>query len=301
MRAFIFGDTHTGRYFIEDITKASMAVWDWAYDIIQTKKIDAVFFLGDRCRSRDPEGLIRDIADRGLVRLSELVPVYCICGNHDFYFKSGSIENNYGILSKWKNIHVISDNIVVKFGDINVEFLAYGSEPSGRGQYLMMHDEIEGMLHWVKDGVSREKLKSYKKVYSGHIHYRKIDGNMVYVSVPFQQNFGDGKEVGGLILDLNTGKEDWVGGFGPKFITGLTANINGNIVRVETDSEREEALKRGAIWVEVIGKEENEVIKKVEEASMTVGWADWIVEYVKRNNKSDTYINIGNHILDSCQ
>lgn len=280
MKVFIFGDTHTGRYRIPEVTDASFMVWDWVLGHVND--VDMVIFLGDRCRNRDPEGVIRNIADEGLVRIAEKVPVIALCGNHDYYFKSGSLENNYGVLSKWSSIQIVKSSAIVEFNGVKCEFVSYGNTPSGQGDFLFIHDEVVGITGWAKSGLSSDTLKNYKKVYSGHIHQRIQNGNITYVGVPFQQGFGDGDLTGALILDLSTGQEHWIDGFGLRFVTGLKPDLTQCIVRVETEEQKEEALKRGAKWIEVIGSQESKVVEIVEASVNREGWNDWVKEYVDR-------------------
>lgn len=128
MKALLFGDIHLGRYNIKEVDDASKGIWNWVFEYI--KNVDVAIFLGDRFRSRDPEGALRDNADRMFVELSKIVPVYCIIGNHDMYYKSGSMENNYGVLDKWNNIYVIKDRVIIELGGKKCEFLPYGVEPT---------------------------------------------------------------------------------------------------------------------------------------------------------------------------
>ena len=302
MKIFIFGDTHTGKYQINEVTQASYDVWSWAESTAKKEKPDLIVFLGDRCRNRDPEGVIRNIADEGIIGLAKYTPIYALCGNHDFYFKTGNIENNYGILKYWKSytIDIVNNIKKVTYGDATLEFVAYGAKPSGQGDYLFMHDEIQGVMGWTKEGITKELLKGYKKVYSGHIHQRIQDGNITYVGVPYQQGFGDGGITGGLILDLSTGKEKWIEGFGPKFLTGLTSDIKGNIVRVKTLQEKETALEKGALWCEVIGEREEEILNKIDDICLKDGWNAWVAEYALIKNKDAFYTNIGLHIVGNC-
>ena len=300
MKIFIFGDAHTGKYQINEVTQASYDVWSWAESIVKKEKPELIVFLGDRCRNRDPEGVIRDIADKGLVSLTQYANLIIVAGNHDFYFKTGNVNNNYGILKEWKGINVVSNNERVNIDGVNLEFVAHGAKPSGQGDYLFMHDEIQGVMGWIKEGITKESLTGYKKVYSGHIHQRIQEGNITYIGVPYQQGFGDGDVIGGLILDLSTGKEKWIEGFGPKFLTGLTSEVRGHVVRVKTQEEKEIALEKGALWCEVIGEREEEIIDKIADISLKDGWTAWIGEYTLRKGKDDFYKNIGIHIAENC-
>lgn len=303
MKVLVFTDAHTGRFAIQQVEQASLNVWNWAYDQAINEKVDIIIFLGDRCRSRDPEGVIRDEADNGLIKLAERFAVIALCGNHDYYFKEGSLLNNYGVLKKWNNINVVSDGVIVDLGGMKCEFLPYGQTPSGNADYLFMHDEIEGATKWIKKkGITVKSLKSYKHVYVGHIHNRIQFKNVTYVNVPYQQSFGDGTPVGGLVLNLKTGSESWIPGFGPRFVTGIGKDLTNCIVRVGTEEEKEIALKKGAIYVEIMGVEEQEQVAKTEEDVSGADFSDWIQEYVDRFGAGSLlYKDIGLMVLEQVQ
>ena len=298
MRVFVFGDCHIGRYNLQQVTEESFVVWDWVEKHIA--QVDIVIFLGDRFRSRDPEGSIRDIGDVGLWRIAKKKPVIAICGNHDFYYKHGSIENNYGVMKQIDNVTVVVDRAKVQLDGVNLEFLAFNQIPSGQGDYLFMHDEIIGVCSWARTGIQEGSLRGYKKVYSGHIHQRMKKDNITYIGVPFQQDFKDGEVTGGLIVDLATGMETWIDGYGIKFVTGLRDSLVDCVVRVETEEQKEEALKRGALFVEVIESQEATVVEATESAVNMEGWESWIDEYVDRYaDGSQVHKNIGRMLIDT--
>jgi len=55
------------------------------------------------------------------------------------------------------------------------------------------------------DGVPAEWLKDYKRVFSGHYHYRNQFENIQYIGSPFQQNFSEmNQDKGVLIYDAET-------------------------------------------------------------------------------------------------
>lgn len=163
-----------------------------------------------------------------------------------------------------------------------------------------MHDEIEGMTAFTSNRVRLSSIKGYIKVYSGHIHKRMHSKNVTYVGCPYQQNFGDSDVTGGLILDLETGKEEWVEGYGPKFITGLQGDLKGNIVRVSTEEERKVAIEKGAIWVEIVNQKDATVLERTENVLVT-SWKDWVEEYVRcYGNNSELLKDVGFMILEKC-
>ena len=62
-----------------------------------------------------------------------------------------------------------------------------------------------------KDGIPVEKLKKFKRVFSGHYHKRHTVGNVQYIGSPMQQSFSEmGQDKGVLIFDTETNAVEFV-------------------------------------------------------------------------------------------
>uniref|UniRef100_A0A7V3J9P1 Calcineurin-like phosphoesterase domain-containing protein n=1 Tax=candidate division CPR3 bacterium TaxID=2268181 RepID=A0A7V3J9P1_UNCC3 len=256
MKAFVFGDIHLGKYSIKPVEEASEKVFEWVNSVLDRYKVEMVIFLGDRFRSRDPEGVIRDYADKGFLGISARVPVICLVGNHDMYFKENSEINSYGVLEEWKSIIIVKDARVMEFRGKKLGFAAFGYLGIASEEeldFLFMHDLIQDVAVWSNSSVKADSIAA-KRVYGGHLHRRQRYGKVMYVGTPYRQSFGDGDVVGGLVLDMDTGEEIWVEGFGPKFGVTLEDDMEGGVYRLSSVEEAEIAKQRGAAWVEVLGR-----------------------------------------------
>jgi hypothetical protein len=83
--------------------------------------------------------------------------------------------------------------------------------------FLFCHTETQGVqttlstksLH--DGGNELNTFSKFKRVYSGHIHYRQTKGNFVLVGNPYQMTRSDrGNEKGVYILDLNTNEHTFI-------------------------------------------------------------------------------------------
>lgn len=294
MKVFVFGDIHAGTARYKQIEEQQDRVWQWVIDNVKKYSCDMVFFLGDRFKSRDPEGIIRDRSDSGLIQLVKEVPVIAICGNHDFYYKSSQCCN-YGVLNdtviKKLGLVIVDKHFEVEFDGKLIEFVAYGVKPRGVAEWLFMHDEVEGFSRWAR-GLFLHEIQSYRKVFGGHIHSRVEYKNVQYIGVPFQQGFTDTEPCGGCILDIGTGQIQWID-FPDRVrfiylddLFGIT-NLRNCVIRTVKAELSDRMMELGALNVEVIWEKEENVNNdnggmKVQD---DLNWDDVIKEYLSIKNK----------------
>ena len=92
--------------------------------------------------------------------------------------------------------------------------------------YVFCHSETQGVQtspstrHLHEGGNSVDLFKKFKRVYSGHIHYRQKKKNFVLVGNPYQMTRSDrGNQKGVYLLDLDSGKDTFFeNNSSPKFI-----------------------------------------------------------------------------------
>jgi hypothetical protein len=122
--------------------------------------------------------------------------------------------------------------------------------------YLFCHTETQGVQtspntkHLHEGGNDLNVFKDFKKVYSGHIHYRQEKGNFVLVGNPYQMTRSDrGNTKGIYILDLDTNTHRFIpNDRSPMFIRyyindlldrrigELESEIEGNFVDIQIPS-----------------------------------------------------------------
>jgi hypothetical protein len=87
----------------------------------------------------------------------------------------------------------------------------------GKIDYMFCHTETQGVQtspstrHLHEGGNDLNTFKRFKRVYSGHIHYRQEKENFILVGNPYQMTRSDrGNQKGIYILDLSTGEHQFI-------------------------------------------------------------------------------------------
>ena len=132
--------------------------------------------------------------------------IHIILGNHDVYYKdrndvhslkeTGSIFNNIKIYESPEKIKIGGHNILMLPWEHDSDKLSQTVESySDSCDYIICHADIKDfkLNKWAKveHGIDVSKLSKYKKIYSGHIHTRQENKNVVYVGTPYHLDRGD--------------------------------------------------------------------------------------------------------------
>jgi len=196
----VFADNHIGVYEGSSIDEQSglntrlidcLEVWDEIMNYARLKKIKNIIFIGDRFRSTNPEGYIRDLADEKLKAMSDEFTLLCVVGNHDYYKKS-SFYHSYGVAhifkESFKGLILIDKPTVTPIthasGHINFWGLPFGHnleelplhESFDKNEFnvLLFHDDVVGTKypsgHPVETGFDMNELTDFDLVLGGHIH-----------------------------------------------------------------------------------------------------------------------------------
>ena len=194
MRFIVFGDIHLGTYIGSVLDETGLngrlidglKVWDEIEEYAVENNIKKVSFLGDRFRSSNPKGYIRDLADEKLKRFATKFDFLCLVGNHDYYEKS-SFYHSYGVAHIFKeNLprlvmldnpgNVVYDDVVfwgLPFGRKMQEF-DFTSFDKDKCNILLFHDEVVGAKYsngvLCRKGLFVDDLKRFDLVLGGHIH-----------------------------------------------------------------------------------------------------------------------------------
>ena len=174
---------------------------------------DVLFILGDVFNSRESINLM--ILDSVIALFDKLGKefkngIHVIVGNHDVYY----IDNN----------NITSVSIMDRMlGHINGYYEPKQLQISGKkclilpwitsfdeiqriiseddSDYLFCHMDINEMKYAsgtsIEKSVSKELLKKYKHVFSGHIHIRQTNDNVTYFGTPYQLDSGDSDNIKG--------------------------------------------------------------------------------------------------------
>lgn len=179
-----------------------------------------VLILGDvfddrKSISIDTLNLTIDILDK----VSEVLPVYIIIGNHDMFKRYDNNINSLKVFERHKYVHVIKTPTVIcsaidlehdlmnyalllpHQGDVQKEskiiqdFLDdYGSSDKESPNLIFTHTDIAGLKYDnnknINTGVVLKKNANVK-IYSGHIHKRQETSKVTYVGSPYHLRRSD--------------------------------------------------------------------------------------------------------------
>lgn len=171
--------------------------------------------------------------------------IHIILGNHDVYYKDRTDVHSLKIIDKiFKNVHIYETPELLTINGVH-RFLMLPWEHdvdtisktvasyTKKADYILCHADIKDfrLNKWTKleHGLSQASLSSYKKIYSGHIHIRQSNKNMVYVGTPFHLDRGDCGNIKGyykLNVEGDTIKESFhENTFSPTFIKKEATDI----------------------------------------------------------------------------
>lgn len=149
--------------------------------------------------------------------------IFIILGNHDVYYKDRTDTHSLkGLDLIFKNIHIFEKPNVLTINskhkflmlpwiESDEEISSIVSKSVGKIDYLACHADIKDfrLNKWTKleHGLDQTMLSSFKRVYSGHIHIRQENNNLLYVGTPYEMDRGDSGNVKGFyVLDLSENK-----------------------------------------------------------------------------------------------
>lgn len=185
-------------------------------------KGDILFILGDWFDNR--QLLDINVLNKSIdlvIELSGILPVYFMVGNHDIYKKNDTDVNSIAPFSLIRNVRIFADPIVLTNGDSKILVIPWvGSKEkeenfalSNKADYIFAHTDIQDLKYDngqnIKTGTSFRKIK-VKKIFSGHIHKRQHQKNVVYIGSPYSTKRSDiGNSKGVYIFNPKEGKEEF--------------------------------------------------------------------------------------------
>lgn len=245
--AYLLGDLHIG-------VKNNSAEWfdiqkefiiDWFIKQIIADGFDpdkdVLFQAGDWNHVRESTNVrISNATIEMFEKLSKIFKrgIHIILGNHDVYYKDRTdVHSLKEIDLIFNNVHIYERPELLEINEKH-RFLMLPWEHDieqlsrkvnyfkGDADYILCHADIKDfrLNKWTKleHGLNRNELKSFKKIYSGHIHIRQEYENMIYIGTPYQMDRGDFGNIKGF-YKLNFEGDDIVETFfentiSPKFV-----------------------------------------------------------------------------------
>lgn len=213
-KIFMLGDLHFG-------VRNNSVVWkDDMFDFINrflddlpkhgfNCETDILMLTGDIFHSRE---FLNVMIGNNVIELFSKITtkfkrgVFVILGNHDVYYKRNNAVHTLKFIEKaFPNFNVFSEPDVIIINDKHrFLMLPWNDEITELDKaisencdcdYLFCHMDIESFKYnkaiRIEKGVSVESLKSFKRVYAGHLHHKQDRGNVLYLGTPYQMDYGD--------------------------------------------------------------------------------------------------------------
>ena len=241
-RAFIVSDTHFG-------ARSNSVEWieemmDWFYsDFIPRVKSeyqpgDILIHCGDVFDNRQTVNLL--VLHNGIKLFEELSQIfldgiYVIAGNHDVMRKSNNDVSSLDCLKYIPRVNIIKEPVIAEIGNMKTLFMPWRTDDTEERScltefkvydchYLFCHTNIRNLrfdsYREVDEGISISELETFKRVYSGHIHWGQHRGNVTMVGNPYQMTRSDANNNKGFyLLDFESGDERFFENeHSPKFV-----------------------------------------------------------------------------------
>jgi len=242
MKIFLTTDWHIGVFPLKvDIWRKMQEDYFYNFFIPLIKEKyeegDILIHLGDLFDNRTSIDIkCMNVAEDVIKKISNILPVHIITGNHDLYNKSTNDVNSVNLFDNIDNITVYTETtllelcgkelLMMPWVDKRLEQSNLLKRFSG-ADYLFCHSDLNGCrMHlssvaWKnKNKIDIDDFASYGHCYSGHIHLAHPTKNFTFIGSPYQMDRNDrGNKKGVYILDIETDEEEFVpNNLSPEFI-----------------------------------------------------------------------------------
>ena len=238
-RVWFITDTHLGvrNNSNEWIENTRDYFFNWFFPLVKEhyKPGDILIHLGDFFDSRQSINL--KVLNLGVDVTEEMSRIFrdgvhIIVGNHDIWGKTSNEINSLKTLKWIPGINVYEEPISLKFGERSFFLMPWRKdheedsstlEEAAVHDVLCCHADIRGLKFnkYVlnEDGSDVSKFEKFGKVYSGHIHYAQIVGNINMLGSPYELTRSDMDNKKSVwLLDLESMNDTrFVNDYSPKF------------------------------------------------------------------------------------
>jgi calcineurin-like phosphoesterase family protein len=228
MKVFMITDTHFGIY-LNNLDKWQNMMESTFYEFVipylkeNVKPGDILIHLGDLFDNRTSIPIITlNKVEKILKKISDILPVHIMVGNHDLFNKGSNDVNSVRMFSYMnKNITVYEKTTKLEIGDQKLILMPWVERrndmiseiKNNPGDYLFCHSDLNGcrmhlnsVAHRNADKIDVEQFGGYKDVFSGHIHITQQNKNFRFIGSLYQMDRNDmGDQKGITILDLESG------------------------------------------------------------------------------------------------
>jgi len=170
------------------------------------KKGDIFCMLGDWFDNRQLLDInVMNKAIDVIFRISEIMPVYMMTGNHDIYKKNDTDVNSLAAFRFIPNVTIFEEPTIISNGKSRILLLPwigtkeeeelYARKNANKADFIFAHTDMAGFKydngHHIVRGINLRDVKGFKKIFSGHIHKRQQIDHMYYIGSPYHTKRGD--------------------------------------------------------------------------------------------------------------
>lgn len=232
-RIWLLSDTHLG-------CRSNSVLWlgiieDYFFNFFiplvkkEYKKGDVLFHLGDVFDNRQSLNLAaQNLGIRVFEELSKVFPeIHIIVGNHDIMRKNSNEISSVDCLKYIPHVNVHKQPKILDYDGTKCLLMPWRRDSQHEKEtldsikdkidYMFCHTETQGVQtspsikHLHEGGNSPTVFNRFKRVYSGHIHYRQEMGNFILVGNPYHMTRSDrGNQKGVYLLDLSSGDHKFI-------------------------------------------------------------------------------------------
>jgi calcineurin-like phosphoesterase family protein len=267
-KIFLIGDTHIGLGYPNSVDKWFKVHQEYFSDFLipllkeRVSPGDIIIHLGDLFDNRNviPINLLNygmDVVEE----ISKIAPLHIIVGNHDCWSKSSDEINTIRPFKWIPNVHIYDKTSQIEFNGIKLCLMPYIEKrleqinlinANKDCNYLFCHSDLNGCRmhltsvgHRNNDKIDVDDFKSFKRVYSGHIHIRQINTNFEFIGSNFQMDRNDYNDQKGItILDTDTGESEFI----PNLVSPVFKKVR--LVN-EDDIEELELLSESKDYIDI--------------------------------------------------
>lgn len=267
MRVFMTTDWHFGIY-LNDLNKWLNMMEDYFYNFFipylkdNVKEGDILIHCGDLYDNRTSIPIIVSYkVEKILAKISEILPVHIIVGNHDLYNKGTNDVNSVRLFDHIEGINVYTETTSIELFDKKLVLMPWVEKrldmiqdiKDNPGDYLFCHSDLNGcrmhlnsVAHRNPDKIDVFEFKGYKHCFSGHIHIRQTNTNFTFIGAPYHMDRNDMNDQKGItILDVVSGEVEFV----PNNYSPIFKKVS---IRDEEDIELLETLKNSKDYIDLM-------------------------------------------------
>lgn len=231
-KIFMIGDTHAGMSPL-NYHKWMLNLKEYFYKLYipllkeRYEPGDICIHLGDLFDNRNqiPIDVLNDI-QKIVEEISSILPIYILIGNHDIFTKSSNDINTPRLYKHIPDVFIIESTKEIEYNNKKLLLMPWVDKKSEqiklinqyKSDYLFCHSDLNGakmhlnsVAHKNLDKIDVDEFKSYKYVFSGHIHINQVNKNFIFNGSIYQMDRNDfGNKKGVYILDTNTDTYEFI-------------------------------------------------------------------------------------------